>query len=61
MLGFGLDQLEAGTYQLSQEEVEKANMVNVQKAKALAELNEIFPIKSLGFNIFKNSATLSCS
>ncbi len=36
MLGFGLDMLEPGTYQLSEEEVEKANMINVQKAKALA-------------------------
>jgi hypothetical protein len=36
MLGFGLDMLEPGTYQISEEEVEKANMVNVQKAKAFS-------------------------
>lgn len=35
MLGFGLDMLEQGTYQLSPEEVQKANKVNIQKAKAI--------------------------
>jgi hypothetical protein len=38
MLGFGLDKLEPDTYQLSEEEVKKENMVNIQKAKAFAEI-----------------------
>jgi hypothetical protein len=60
MLGFGLDQLEAGTYQLSQEEVEKANKVNIQKAKALTELKESFPKLCLGIKVFFRSTWFKC-
>ena len=55
MLGFGLDMLEEGTYQLSPEEVVKQNRVNIQKAKALQELKELIPKTSLGASAFWKS------
>ncbi len=58
MLGFGLDMLEEGTYQLSSEEVVKQNKVNIQKAKALQELTDLIPKKSLGASAFWNSGWL---
>ncbi len=55
MLGFGLDMLEEGTYQLSPEEVVKQNKVNIQKEKALQELKELIPKICLGASAFWKS------
>jgi hypothetical protein len=55
MLGFGLDMLEEGTYQLSPEEVEKQNRVNIKKDKALQELTDLIPKICLGVCSFVKS------
>ncbi len=61
MLGFGLDMLEEGTYQLSPEEVVKQNRINIQKAKALQELKDILiSQKCLGVSAFLNSGWFDC-